>query len=257
MRNQTNQISAQTEKLTEAHNNQALQIAARSVGRGQAVMKYLIRVGQWTAVAAGLFLVSSVTHRLEVDPTADFSFSISNPKGGDNSTFMSENHVAVILSGYLDVFPKSQVNKLARHVMALCKKHKFDPALVLSVIRVESNFHIKARSGVGAMGLMQLMPPTANFVAKRYGIRYTGERSLLDPYTNVALGVAYLSYLREKYREVSPYFQFAAYNMGPARLDQLRLQQGAKFKGTATKDYYESIIRFVPVLRSYPGRAGA
>lgn len=229
----------------------------RPVGRGLRTMKYLVRVGQWTAVVAALFLVSSVTHRLEADPTADFSFSLSNSNGSDNSTFMSHHHVSVILSDYLDVFPKSQVSRLAQHVLDLCKQYKFDPALVLSVIRVESNFKIKAKSGVGAQGLMQLMPPTAQFIAKRTGIRYTGERSLQDPFTNIALGVAYLAHLRDKYRGVSPYFQFAAYNMGPGRLEQLRSIQGAKFKGTKTKEYYELIRRHVPLLRSYPVRQGA
>jgi hypothetical protein len=214
-------------------------------------MKYFIRVGQWMLAVSLMFLLSSVSQRLEADPTADFSFSLTQPRDAGHYQFMSKTHVARILRDHLDLFPISKVDGLAQHLLDLCQEYRFDPNLILSVIRVESAFKIKARSGVGATGLMQLMPATADFVAKKYGIRYTGERSLNDPFTNLSIGIAYLSLLREKYRSVSPYFQFAAYNMGPGRLDMLRQSRGKHFKATTTKDYYEKIRRGVPMFRSY------
>ena len=73
--------------------------------------------------------------------------------------------------------------------MGVCRQHHFDPAFILSLIQVESSFRIKARSSVGAIGLMQLMPATALNVARDRRIRFAGERALTDPYLNLTLGV--------------------------------------------------------------------
>jgi soluble lytic murein transglycosylase-like protein len=194
-------------------------------------------------------------HRLQADPSDDFSFSFAQKPSTEINNLMSEQRVAAVLADRLDVFPRSQVSRLARHLLGLCDKYKFDPALILSLINVESRFRIKAVSPVGALGLMQLMPPTAEHVADRNGLRYSGPRSLFDPFTNLAIGVAYLSMLRDKYRGSSPYFHIAAYNIGPGRMDELRARKS--FRPTQTKKYYESIRKGVPVIRFYRGSEAA
>ena len=88
--------------------------------------------------------------------------------------------------------------------------------LVLAVIQVESSGHNFAVSPVGAMGLMQLMPSTAEDVAGRIGARWAGPPTLFDPVFNVQLGVRYLRELIERYDSVP--IALAAYNWGPTRI---------------------------------------
>jgi soluble lytic murein transglycosylase len=88
--------------------------------------------------------------------------------------------------------------------------------LVLAVIQVESSGHNFAVSPVGAMGLMQLMPSTAEGVARRIGLRWVGPPTLFDPVSNVQLGVRYLRELIDRYGSVPT--ALAAYNWGPTRI---------------------------------------
>lgn len=93
-----------------------------------------------------------------------------------------------------------------------------DRAVVLAVMRQESQFRARVRSPRGARGLMQLMPRTASVMA---GEAYRGARrhELLDPVLNVTLGQKYLRYLLSR-EEVGGnlFFALAAYNGGPAKL---------------------------------------
>lgn len=70
------------------------------------------------------------------------------------------------------------------------------PILVLSIIREESYFDPGIKSGVGACGLMQLMPATARDVGNRYGINFGSDKFLLSPEINIKLGNLYYSQLR-------------------------------------------------------------
>jgi hypothetical protein len=84
------------------------------------------------------------------------------------------------------------------------RRHNVDPALVAAVIEQESRFRSRARSHVGARGLMQLMPRTG---------RWMGARDLYDPKQNVEAGVKYIKYLDRKYKGNKKLI-LAAYNGG-------------------------------------------
>jgi len=215
-------------------------------------MKMFNFITKQICLAGALALVFVAASGFKADPTDDFSFSYARSPVVDGYKLMSANKIEAILSDRLDLFPDSQAGKLARHLVTLCKRYRFDPAFVLSLIEVESSFRVSVISPAGAIGLMQLMPETAAIVAKWYNIKYSGGRALVDPFTNLSLGIAYLSYLRDKYRELSPYFHIAAYNIGPARLDELLARK--YFKPTKTKKYYEAIKQGVPVLRYFRSR---
>lgn len=213
-------------------------------------MHYVKQLPAWSLALAAIFTLNTlVASSRPGDPTDDFSFMYAFAPASEAYNLMSQQKIEAVLADRLDMFPKSQVPRLAEHLMSLCRQYRFDPAFILSMIQVESGFRTKVVSYAGAVGLMQLMPPTADFVARRFNIRYTGERALKDPFTNLSLGVAYLSLLRDKYRHQSPYFHVAAYNIGPAKLDELRSRKS--FKPTSTKEYYEKIKKGVPSLRFY------
>ncbi|MDX2224137.1 MAG: transglycosylase SLT domain-containing protein [Rhodospirillaceae bacterium] len=94
-----------------------------------------------------------------------------------------------------------------------------EKALVLAVIRQESNFDPAAESSAGALGLMQLMPATARAVSGALGQRYSREQLTDDPAYNMRLGSTYLNALVNEF-DGSYVLAIAGYNAGPARSRQ-------------------------------------
>ena len=88
---------------------------------------------------------------------------------------------------------------------------------IYSVIRQESAFFNKAQSSAGAHGLMQLLPTTARYVARKHRIKYSGLSSLNNPEQNLTLGSLYLSQLQHQFGN-NPIVASAAYNAGPTRV---------------------------------------
>jgi soluble lytic murein transglycosylase len=104
------------------------------------------------------------------------------------------------------------------HVRTAAQGAGLDPYFVAAVIREESSYDPRARSGVGAIGLMQLMPDTARLVAQELG-RPLGEvDALWEPPLNIALGTRYLGQLRGRFQE--PLLAVAGYNAGPHRVQR-------------------------------------
>ncbi|MBC7793004.1 MAG: lytic transglycosylase domain-containing protein [Clostridia bacterium] len=87
-----------------------------------------------------------------------------------------------------------------------------DPLLFLALIHVESYYDHLALSPVGAEGLMQLMPPTAEWMAGRMDLRWD-QGHTFDPVLNVRLGSAYLAYLNREFGRMD--YALTAYNRGP------------------------------------------
>lgn len=97
------------------------------------------------------------------------------------------------------------------------EKH-LDPALIAAVIYAESEFHPRT-SSAGALGLMQILPETAHFIARKSGgTRFTTE-DLATPEINLAYGSWYLRYLLNRY-ENNETDAVAAYNAGLAHVDE-------------------------------------
>ena len=99
---------------------------------------------------------------------------------------------------------------------------KIDRALIFALIRQESRFQSRARSQMGATGLMQLMPRTARSVASRKD--WNGRRSsLFDPVLNITLGQKYIRHLLDHaVVEGDLFYTIAAYNGGPGNLYKWR-----------------------------------
>ncbi|MFM7630702.1 MAG: lytic transglycosylase domain-containing protein, partial [Alphaproteobacteria bacterium] len=97
--------------------------------------------------------------------------------------------------------------------LSYMKNLSTEKPLALAITRQESVFQVDARSPVGAMGLMQLMPGTAKMTAKQLGVGYNQAALTRDPHYNVMLGSAHLEMLLEDFDGAYP-MAIAAYNAG-------------------------------------------
>lgn len=107
-----------------------------------------------------------------------------------------------------------------------------DPILAISLIRQESGFNPEAKSRVGATGLMQLMPTTAQMFQKR-----VTPKNLEDPFLNIKIGTQYFSKLLKRYDD-NIVHSLAAYNAGESRVDRW---QNEYFHGDSTLHHIEEI----------------
>jgi len=90
------------------------------------------------------------------------------------------------------------------------RRNRLDPLLVVALIRMESSFDNYAKSSVGAMGLMQVMPATGKSVATSRGSKLGRANNLFDAELNIELGTAYLASLIARFRSVES--ALVAYN---------------------------------------------
>ena len=92
-----------------------------------------------------------------------------------------------------------------------------EPELVLAIMREESHYRVDARSVVGALGLLQLMPETANQLAQEKGLDAFETEDLFDPRINIMLGSTYLLQLGNRFEgRISAVI--GSYNAGPNRV---------------------------------------
>jgi soluble lytic murein transglycosylase len=101
-----------------------------------------------------------------------------------------------------------------------------DAALIAAVIYTESHFRDQT-SRAGAKGLMQLMPETADYIARKSGGTRFERADLATPQINIAYGTWYLRYLLQKYRG-NTILTLAAYNAGEGKVDEWRAHAAAR-----------------------------
>lgn len=138
------------------------------------------------------------------------------------------------------------------------RRTRLSPSLLAAVIREESRFQPGARSEVGACGLMQLMPETAQWVDQHLEGNEAQELDLSDPQVNVKLGATYLEYLQQSFQGNEVAF-LAAYNAGPGQT--LEWQAGARngrlqlddIAFPETRAYVEAVLESERIYRQlYP-----
>ena len=98
------------------------------------------------------------------------------------------------------------------------REKSLDPALIAAVIYRESKFRDQT-SAAGAKGLMQILPQTAHFIARKSGGTEFEQGDLSDPQINISYGSWYLRYLLDRY-EGNTVAAVAAYNAGHSRVDR-------------------------------------
>lgn len=131
------------------------------------------------------------------------------------------------------VFP----DKYSEFVERQAERFGLERAEVYAVIMAESRFDKNAVSRVGACGLMQLMPATAEFCARMTGMK---DPDLFDPETNITLGCYYLSYLKESFDGENVY---AAYNAGEGTV-RLWLEKGSGIAFPETAEYVKRVTDY-------------
>lgn len=130
--------------------------------------------------------------------------------------------------------------KFETQIEKYCNEFNVEKELVFAVINAESSFDFKAISSAGAKGLMQLLPTTAEFIAEK--INYTQKIDLFNIDCNLNLGVAYLSYLQNIFKEFD--IVVCAYNAGEGVVrDWLKSGGGKEFQieYPETKRYLEKV----------------
>ncbi len=112
---------------------------------------------------------------------------------------------------------KSRLPEITKALITESQKQELDPIFILAVIQTESNFNAEARGNAGEIGLMQILPKTAEWISKKYKMPWKGSSSLYDPVTNIKIGITYFAHLRAEF-ESRAYHYLPAYNMGPKNM---------------------------------------
>ncbi|MEM0978929.1 MAG: transglycosylase SLT domain-containing protein [Cyanobacteria bacterium P01_H01_bin.58] len=172
----------------------------------------------------GIFMVSSLSWRDKPEERTAYTALKQHPAYGQT----------------LYPFPYAQ------YIAEWSSKRSLNPLLVTALIRQESRFEPQIRSVVGATGLMQVMPDTADWIQDKTDIP---DYDLDNPESNIELGTWYLDYTHEEYRNHS-LFAVASYNAGPGNVaDWIARQNYAdadefvdKIPFPETKDYVMSVF---------------
>lgn len=125
--------------------------------------------------------------------------------------------------------PSAKVSQL---IETYCAKYEVKPSLAEAVMLTESKFDERAVSHVGAVGMMQLMPDTAEWISGESGLPST---DLENPEQNVPLGIWYIRFLLDKY-EQNEVLALAAYNAGRGNVDEWMKERGWSMGFTNVND---------------------
>jgi soluble lytic murein transglycosylase len=142
----------------------------------------------------------------------------------------------------------SEIQQLADVISEESKKYFFDPLLIMALIMTESSFQKYRISDYGAQGLMQLLPTTAEDVARRRGISWLNEFDLYNPALNAKLGIAYLFELVLKFKSLKQ--GVLAYNMGESTIREYRY-----YKAEPPSGFYNKVVGNYRMLKSKYGDA--
>lgn len=159
---------------------------------------------------------------------------------------------------YRLIYPLLHRDDLFQH----SERMGLDPLLVAALIRQESVWDTTAKSRVGALGLMQLMPSTASQVARALGVRRWKTANLLDPAINLRFGTYYLAQALRRF-DGNVAHALAGYNAGPSRIATWSSPDSAedpelfteRIGFTETRNYVRIIQRNAAVYRALYGGA--
>jgi len=131
------------------------------------------------------------------------------------------------------------------------QEFQMDPMLIAAVIRVESKYQSDVVSGKGAVGLMQIMPETGQWIAERLNLIGFEAEQLKNPEINIHMGTWYLSYLRDEFGG-DTIKALAAYNAGRGNVQHWltssrwdgTLENVEEIPFKETRNYIERVLHF-------------
>ena len=194
----------------------------------------LIKIDKDYAESFYKYKLVAIVHLLDILKKDKYTKHILRYLANDNTIKGSEILAAKLASDISRFDFSIQVAKIASYQKRFHNKYNYpiisvpikvggrkipDPALILSIIRQESEFDTSAKSRVGAQGLMQLMPYTAKTVSRQAKLSYSKKKLTKSPEYNINLGSFYIGGLLLEYDGAYP-FAIAAYNAGPKRVKQ-------------------------------------
>ena len=135
-------------------------------------------------------------------------------------------------------------------VEKVATKYEIDSNLIYAIIKTESGFNKDAKSGAGAIGLMQIMPGTAKEVSKNIGLVEFDEDMLYEPEVNIEIGTSYYKTLLDKYENKE--LALIAYNAGQGNVDKW-INDGVITDQTSyfNLPYKETTIYWQKVMSNY------
>lgn len=149
--------------------------------------------------------------------------------------------------GYLDDLNRRFPIAFDDTLLSSAKKYQLDPAWAFAIVRRESSFMADANSTAGARGLMQLMPGTARYLAKKDILN----NSLFDPQQNVEYGTQYMRYLLDK-MDNNPVLATASYNAGWRKVqDWLPAQENVPMDIWVETIPYKETRNYVKAVMAY------
>lgn len=138
-----------------------------------------------------------------------------------------------------------------KYVEKYSKEYGLDSAFVYSIIKAESNFDRNAKSKSGAIGLMQIMPTTARWVAGEFD-EYFDELNLYNPQINIKYGCFYLNYLFNKFNDLK--IVICAYNAGETVVRNWLDDNGnlieEKISYGETRNYLKKVLEYYDVYKN-------
>jgi soluble lytic murein transglycosylase len=167
-----------------------------------------------------------VTHDIALrTPVHRFEHAGSLASAADVTGEEYAHFIFETVQSYLPASYKNDARKIAGTLIDEANRQHFDPLLLVAVIRQESRFNPNAIGRHGEIGLMQIKPSTARWLANRTGIfsktNQPSDRTLAhmlhDPGFNIRLGARYLAQLKKSFHGRDHSF-LSAYNMGPQLL---------------------------------------
>jgi soluble lytic murein transglycosylase len=210
----------------------------------------LQRAGELTLAERFLTHLAENLNAQEVGQLATLAFELEEPHIALMIAKRAADGGIVVPAAYYPVVDLGAANPIV------------PPELALSIARRESEFDPTVVSGVGARGLMQLMPGTAEEMAGDLGLPYSANRLTSDPAYNATLGVAYLAELIGTFGS-NFVLVSAAYNAGPSRPIRWMEERGDPRSGqidvvdwiehipfTETRNYVMRVMESLPVYRA-------
>lgn len=147
---------------------------------------------------------------------------------------------------YFFVYPRKYENQ----IVAFSEKFNLEKELVYAIVKVESNFKSDAVSKSGALGLMQILPKTAKWIAEELGEDYSDE-NMFEPEINIRFGCFYLRYLFDKFEDLD--IVVCAYNAGEGKVQDW-IKNGILDRNeidySETKNYLERVEKFYKVYKN-------